>query len=91
MVAYNRVRTLISDADRRFFVFANEHSRCGLEICVLSTGSNPFSPRHTYVEQDKGESINDRNDRAIRMVTKWYNEHLAAAYPHAQDAKVFGK
>ncbi|NXX91868.1 RRP44 exonuclease, partial [Centropus bengalensis] len=32
--------------------------------------------RETYIEQQKGESSNDRNDRAIRVAVKWYNEHL---------------
>ncbi|KAG7201943.1 hypothetical protein KM043_004648 [Ampulex compressa] len=32
--------------------------------------------RETYVERNPGEKINDRNDRAIRVATKWYNEHL---------------
>ncbi|XP_043927988.1 exosome complex exonuclease RRP44 [Protopterus annectens] len=32
--------------------------------------------RETYVEQEQGESANDRNDRAIRMVVKWYNQHI---------------
>ncbi|NWX39904.1 RRP44 exonuclease, partial [Steatornis caripensis] len=32
--------------------------------------------RETYVEQERGESSNDRNDRAIRVAVKWYNEHL---------------
>ncbi|PRT55247.1 Exosome complex exonuclease DIS3 [Wickerhamiella sorbophila] len=31
----------------------------------------------THVERTPGESINDRNDRAIRRVAKWYSEHLA--------------
>ncbi|XP_066596305.1 exosome complex exonuclease RRP44 [Prorops nasuta] len=30
----------------------------------------------TYVEREPDESANDRNDRAIRVVTKWYNKHL---------------
>jgi exosome complex exonuclease DIS3/RRP44 len=30
----------------------------------------------TYVARNKGETINDRNDRAIRVATKWYKEHL---------------
>uniref|UniRef100_A0A2K6GLU0 Exosome complex exonuclease RRP44 n=1 Tax=Propithecus coquereli TaxID=379532 RepID=A0A2K6GLU0_PROCO len=30
----------------------------------------------TYVEQEQGENANDRNDRAIRVAAKWYNEHL---------------
>jgi len=31
----------------------------------------------TFVRRDEGESINDRNDRAVRQAVKWYNEHLA--------------
>lgn len=33
----------------------------------------------TYVVRDQGESINDRNDRAVRAATKWYATHLATA------------
>ncbi|XP_018423932.1 PREDICTED: exosome complex exonuclease RRP44 [Nanorana parkeri] len=32
--------------------------------------------RETYIEQEKGENANDRNDRAIRTAAKWYNKHL---------------
>lgn len=34
------------------------------------------SSRDTYVEREPGESNNDRNDRAIRTATHWYNKHL---------------
>ncbi|XP_014254617.1 exosome complex exonuclease RRP44 [Cimex lectularius] len=30
----------------------------------------------TYVERENGESANDRNDRAIRVAAKWYEDHL---------------
>lgn len=30
----------------------------------------------TFVTREKGEIINDRNDRAIRKVGAWYNSHL---------------
>lgn len=30
----------------------------------------------TYVERQPGESINDRNDRAVRKSVQWYGEHL---------------
>ncbi|QFZ28895.1 putative exosome complex exonuclease [Clavispora lusitaniae] len=30
----------------------------------------------TFVTREKNESINDRNDRAIRKCAKWYAEHL---------------
>ncbi|POS87282.1 RNB-domain-containing protein [Erysiphe pulchra] len=33
----------------------------------------------TYVRRDHGESINDRNDRAIRRAVKWYADHLNQA------------
>ncbi|KAL8189938.1 UNVERIFIED_CONTAM: exosome catalytic subunit dis3 [Gekko kuhli] len=32
--------------------------------------------KDTYIEQEQGENPNDRNDRAIRVAVKWYNEHL---------------
>lgn len=31
----------------------------------------------TYVNREPNESVNDRNDRAIRLAVKWYGEHLA--------------
>lgn len=30
----------------------------------------------TYVVREAGETINDRNDRAVRSAVKWYREHL---------------
>jgi exosome complex exonuclease DIS3/RRP44 len=33
----------------------------------------------TYITRENGETINDRNDRAVRRAVKWYNEHLAKA------------
>ncbi|CAI5757195.1 unnamed protein product [Candida verbasci] len=30
----------------------------------------------TYITRDRNETINDRNDRAIRKVASWYQEHL---------------
>ncbi|XP_075708446.1 exosome complex exonuclease RRP44 [Rhinoderma darwinii] len=32
--------------------------------------------RETYIEQERGENANDRNDRAIRTAAKWYSKHL---------------
>lgn len=31
----------------------------------------------TYIRREHGESINDRNDRAVRRAAEWYSEHLA--------------
>ncbi|KAL6717960.1 exosome catalytic subunit dis3 [Lecanora helva] len=33
----------------------------------------------TYVSREQGETINDRNDRAVRRAVKWYGEHLQQA------------
>ncbi|XP_011502660.1 PREDICTED: exosome complex exonuclease RRP44 [Ceratosolen solmsi marchali] len=33
--------------------------------------------KDTYIERKHGEIINDRNDRALRIVTHWYNTHLS--------------
>ena len=33
----------------------------------------------TYVVREPGESINDRNDRAVRKAVQWYAEHLQFA------------
>lgn len=44
--------------------------------------------RDTYVEREPGESSNDRNDRAIRFATNWYDAHILEAQ---QGAKSFGK
>ena len=33
----------------------------------------------TYVLRERGETINDRNDRAVRQAVKWYGEHLEQA------------
>ncbi|KAF2312515.1 hypothetical protein GH714_034930 [Hevea brasiliensis] len=40
--------------------------------------SNEFH-RDTYVQNMSGESPNDRNDRAIRVATRWYQSHLGDA------------
>jgi hypothetical protein len=32
--------------------------------------------RNTFVLRKPGESPNDRNDRAIRKIAQFYNEHL---------------
>lgn len=34
--------------------------------------------RDTFIEKLKDETPNDRNDRAIRVSSKWYNDHLKA-------------
>lgn len=55
---YKRLKEIIADVKRKFYIFVNEHHK------------------ETYVERVPGENINDRNDRAIRVATNWYNKHL---------------
>ncbi|KAI9730497.1 MAG: exosome catalytic subunit dis3 [Cirrosporium novae-zelandiae] len=33
----------------------------------------------THTPREQGETINDRNDRAVRVATRWYKDHLAQA------------
>uniref|UniRef100_A0A8D9BV86 Protein DIS3 homolog n=1 Tax=Cacopsylla melanoneura TaxID=428564 RepID=A0A8D9BV86_9HEMI len=57
---YKRLKDLIANPNRKFYVFVNEHHH------------------ETYIERNPGESMNDRNDRALRRVASWYEEHLVS-------------
>jgi exosome complex exonuclease DIS3/RRP44 len=35
--------------------------------------------QETHVARDAGETINDRNDRAVRKAVEWYNHHITQA------------
>jgi exosome complex exonuclease DIS3/RRP44 len=35
--------------------------------------------QETYVAREAGESINDRNDRAVRKAVQWYSNHIKEA------------
>ncbi|CAK4034598.1 Exosome complex exonuclease DIS3 [Lecanosticta acicola] len=41
----------------------------------------------TYASRESGESINDRNDRAIRKACAWYSEHLQQATKARKSAR----
>ena len=41
----------------------------------------------TYVVRDKNETINDRNDRAVRKAVSWYQEHLQQAVQSSKRSK----
>ncbi|KAI1313414.1 exosome catalytic subunit dis3 [Mortierella claussenii] len=60
---HKRVRDMISNKEKRFYVFSNEHHR------------------DTFIEKLKDETPNDRNDRAIRVATKWYGDHIKDLSP----------
>lgn len=42
----------------------------------------------TYINRERGESINDRNDRAVRQAAKWYGEHIQQAVRGSSKSKV---
>ncbi|RDW94555.1 putative mitotic control protein dis3 [Coleophoma crateriformis] len=42
----------------------------------------------TYVTREVGESINDRNDRAVRKAVHWYSEHLTQSVKTAGQRKI---
>ncbi|KAH8268133.1 hypothetical protein KR026_000560 [Drosophila bipectinata] len=35
--------------------------------------------KDTYADREPDETANDRNDRAIRLATKWYDDHIRAS------------
>ena len=41
----------------------------------------------TYIHRDVGETINDRNDRAVRKACSWYAEHLKQAVTARKSAR----
>ena len=44
--------------------------------------------QETYVERQPGESINDRNDRAVRRAVTWYSQHIKKAADAQKISKV---
>lgn len=41
----------------------------------------------TYIVREQGETINDRNDRAVRRAVSWYGEHLQQAVKSSKKTK----
>lgn len=60
---YSRLRSLIQNEKKHFYVFSNEHHK------------------DTYVEKKENETINDRNDRAIRVASEWYSKNVSNEIP----------
>lgn len=88
---YKRLKDIISNVNRKFYVFANEHHKFVspevvfyFETFVVKTESwwRWIFSRDTYIEREPGESANDRNDRAIRVAAKWYDDHLLESQKH---------
>lgn len=43
--------------------------------------------QETYVIREKGETINDRNDRAVRAAVRWYGSHLESSIKQSRLGK----
>ena len=43
--------------------------------------------QETYIVREKGETINDRNDRAVRKAVSWYQAHLQEAVRTSKRSK----
>ena len=68
---YQRIRAQVNRPEKRFFVFSNEHHR----DCFAGNKSEDSASSELALESD-----NDRNDRAIRLATAWYQKHLNSIY-----------
>eukprot|EP00375_Theileria_parva_P003334 XP_766016.1 mitotic control protein Dis3 [Theileria parva strain Muguga] len=58
LTQYNRLKKLVKNSDRTFYVFSNENFR------------------DTFVEELPGESVSERDQRAILQCAYWYSNHL---------------
>jgi exosome complex exonuclease DIS3/RRP44 len=86
-----RLKNLLKNSQKRFYYFSNEFHKVP-SSCKLSTTSTHVCHYHThptevrsndelclqdtYVVAAKGESPNDRNDRAIRVAAQWYHDRI---------------
>ncbi|KAI0303388.1 RNB-domain-containing protein [Multifurca ochricompacta] len=68
---YNRLKALMKLDEKRTWMFYNE----------FRLKHNFIHNRETAVVREVGESPNDRNDRAIRVGTAWYNTHISLTRP----------
>ncbi|KAJ9101817.1 hypothetical protein QFC21_003156 [Naganishia friedmannii] len=83
---YNRLQQLISEEDRHVWVFWNEQRRetaTKVEYAsAVEDADIADEDENEAAEQEESgggksrESVNDRNDRAIRLTLQFYNSHL---------------
>lgn len=64
--------------NKNISVYNRLRTLCSNSMRKFFVFSNEYH-KDTYVKQMAGESPNDRNDRAIRVATQWYQSHLGAA------------
>nr|ATB19629.1 putative ATRRP44A [Callitropsis funebris] len=66
--------------NKNMSVYNRVRTLCGNPLRHFFVFSNEHH-KDTYVKAMVGESPNDRNDRAIRVATLWYQKHLGQGVP----------
>uniref|UniRef100_A0A5B7BSS8 Putative exosome complex exonuclease RRP44 n=1 Tax=Davidia involucrata TaxID=16924 RepID=A0A5B7BSS8_DAVIN len=64
--------------NKNLSVYNRVRALCSNSMRKFFVFSNEYH-KDTYVKAMVGESPNDRNDRAIRVATQWYQNHLGGA------------
>ncbi|KAL1566673.1 Exosome complex exonuclease RRP44 A [Salvia divinorum] len=64
--------------NKNLAVYNRLRALCSNTLRRFFVFSNEYH-KDTYVKIEPGESPNDRNDRAIRVATQWYQHHIGAA------------
>ncbi|XP_057422449.1 exosome complex exonuclease RRP44 homolog A isoform X2 [Lotus japonicus] len=64
--------------NKNMSVYNRLRAICSNSMRKFFVFSNEYH-RDTYVKEMSGETKNDRNDRAIRVATQWYQNHLGGA------------
>lgn len=86
---YKMVRAKISNPppNQRFFVFSNEHHKDTYPPPLTNNSNNNNDANGNNNTTSTGsssitnETPNDRNDRAIRIATCWYRQHIKDIHP----------
>lgn len=82
---YNRFQQLIGDEDRIVWVYWNESSR-GSATAARNI-REVVDEDGIHVEKLVQETINDKNDRAIRQTIHYYDTHLSSIAPSSHGSK----
>eukprot|EP00256_Glycine_max_P065883 XP_025980478.1 exosome complex exonuclease RRP44 homolog A [Glycine max] len=64
--------------NKNMSVYNRIRAICSHSMRKFFVFSNEYH-RDTYIKEMSGETKNDRNDRAIRVATQWYQNHLGGA------------
>ncbi|GHJ89926.1 hypothetical protein NliqN6_6328 [Naganishia liquefaciens] len=81
---YNRLQQLITEEDRHVWVFWNEQRRetaTKVEYTAAQQDEGNSDEEDKPIAERTRESVNDRNDRAIRLTLQFYATHLMSQPP----------